>query len=55
MHVPRLWRPRAMRRLWGQRVALQHDDLVKEVGERPRGGQSTHSCADHDGLFADQS
>jgi hypothetical protein len=55
MHMTRLWRPGAMRRLCGQSVALQDDDLIKEVGERPCGGESTHSRADHDGLFTDQS
>ena len=55
MHMPPLWRPRAMRRLGGQGVALENDYLIKEVGDRRRGGKAAHSRADHDGLLSYQS
>ena len=55
MHMPRLRRPRAMRGLRGQSVALQNNNLIEVVGERPRGCEPGHSRADHDGLLADQS
>jgi len=55
VHVPRLRRPRAVRRLRGQRVALQNNHLIEAVGERPGGRKPCHSRADHDGPLADQS
>jgi hypothetical protein len=55
MHMPRLRRPGAMRGLRGQSVALQNNDLLEVVGERPCGREPAHSRADHDGLLADQS
>jgi hypothetical protein len=54
MHVPRLRRPRAIRGLRGQSVALQNNHLIEAVGERPRGREPGDSRADHDGLLADQ-
>jgi hypothetical protein len=55
MHVPRLRRSRAIRRLRWQSVALQHNYPIEAVGERPRGREPGHAGADHDGLLADQS
>ena len=54
MDVPHLRRPDAMRGLRGQSVALQNKDLIEVVGECPRGRKPAHSCADHNGLLADQ-
>ena len=55
MHMPRLRRPGAMRGFRGQSVALQNNDLLEVVGERPCGREPAHSRADHDSLIADQS
>jgi len=55
VHMPRLGRASAMRGLRGQSIALQNNDLLEMVGERPCGREAAHSRADHDGLLADQS
>ena len=55
MHVPRLRRSRAVRRLRGQSVALQHNYLIEAVGECPRGREPGHTGADHDRLLANHS
>jgi len=55
MHVPRLRRSRAVRRLRGQSVALQHNYLIEAVGECPRRREPGHTGADHDRLLANHS
>ncbi len=55
MHVPRLRRSRAVRRLRGQNVALQHNYLIEAVGECPRGREPGHAGANHDRLLANHS
>ena len=55
MHVPRLRRPRAIRGLRGQSVALQNNHLIEAIGERTRRREPAQSRADDDGLLADQS
>jgi hypothetical protein len=54
VHVPRLRRACAIRRLRGQRVALQDNHPIEAFGERSRGRKPCHSRADDDGLLADQ-
>ena len=53
--VPRLRRPRSMRRLRGQIVALQHNNAIEAIGERTCRGEPAHSSADHDRLLANPS
>jgi hypothetical protein len=53
MGVPRLRRSRSMQGLRGQSIALQNNDIIEVVGERPRGREPSHASADHDGLLAD--
>jgi len=48
MGVPRLGRPCAVRRVWWEGVAFQHDDLFEKIGERARRRQACHPGADHD-------
>ena len=55
MHVPRLRRPRTIRGLLGQSVALQNNHLIEAIGERTRRREPAHSSTDHDGPLADQS
>jgi hypothetical protein len=53
MDVPSLRRPGPVPGLGGQTIALQNNDVIEVVGERPRGGEPSHASADHDGLLAD--
>jgi hypothetical protein len=55
MDVPRLRCPCPVRGLRGKSVALQNNNAIEAVGERARGGEPSHSSADHHGLLADQS
>jgi len=52
--VPRLGCPGSMGHIGRQGVALEHDHLLEEIGERPRRRQAGHPGADHDRLAADQ-
>src|SRR6516164_219967 len=55
MVVPTLRRAVAIGSTNRKLVALQHDDILEKLGERPGCRQTAHARADHDGLLADHS
>ena len=53
VQMPALRHPGAGYRLVRQVVAVEHDDVVEELGQRRRRGEAADAGADHDGPVAD--